>query len=70
VAAGGVVTLRVALDELVGVKDVARTLPRLLDRLESGDVPHLVITRRNEPRAVLLTLERYEALLEAEAGQR
>ena len=58
-------SLRVKLDELLPTKTAARTLPRALARLESGDAEHLVLTTRNQPRAVLITLERYEALLGA-----
>jgi PHD/YefM family antitoxin component YafN of YafNO toxin-antitoxin module len=57
------VSLRVKLDELLPTKTAARTLPQALARLESGDAEHLVLTTRNQPRAVLITLERYEALL-------
>ncbi len=60
--------LRVRLDEILATKEAARTLPRALERLDSGEAAHLVITRRNTPRAVLITLERYEALLQAEAA--
>lgn len=55
--------LRVALDELLPAKAAARELPQALDRLDRGDVEQLVITRRNEPRAVLVSVERYEELL-------
>lgn len=55
--------LRVRLDELLPAKAAARELPRALLRLESGEAEQLVITNRNEPRAVLITLARYEQLL-------
>jgi prevent-host-death family protein len=55
--------LRVGLDEILPSKEAARALPQVIDRLESGDAEHVVITRRNKPRAVLLTIERYEQLL-------
>jgi prevent-host-death family protein len=55
--------LRVRLDELLPAKTAARELPRALRRLETGEAEHLVITNRNEPRAVLITVERYEDLL-------
>ena len=55
--------LRVRLDELLPSKAAARELPRALRRLETGDADHLVITSRNEPRAVLITVRRYEELL-------
>jgi prevent-host-death family protein len=59
--------LRVRLDELLPAKTAARELPQALRRLESGEADQLVITNRNEPRAVLITLQRYEQLL---LGQR
>jgi prevent-host-death family protein len=55
--------LRIRLDELLPAKTAARELPRALRRLESGEAEQLVITNRNEPRAVLITVERYEQLL-------
>jgi hypothetical protein len=56
--------LRVKLDELLPTKTAARTLPQALGRLERGEAEQLVLTTRNEPRAVLITLDRYEELLE------
>ncbi|MCW3101164.1 MAG: hypothetical protein JWL77_6782 [Chthonomonadaceae bacterium] len=56
-------SLRVRLDELLPAKTAARELPRALQRLETGEADQLVITNRNEPRAVLITVERYEELL-------
>jgi prevent-host-death family protein len=58
-------SLRVRLDELLPAKTAARELPQALRRLESGDAQQLVITNRNEPRAVLITVARYEELLGA-----
>lgn len=58
-------SLRVRLDELLPAKTAARELPRALDRLKSGEADQLVITNRNEPRAVLITVARYEELLRA-----
>ena len=60
--------MRVRLDEIIATKEAARTLPSALERLDSGDADQLVITRRNTPRAVLITVECYEQLLEAEAS--
>lgn len=56
-------SLRVRLDELLPAKTAARELPRALQRLETGEAEQLVITNRNEPRAVLITVKRYEELL-------
>jgi PHD/YefM family antitoxin component YafN of YafNO toxin-antitoxin module len=58
--------IRVRLDELLPSKEAARELPRALDRLEGGQAEQLVITRRNEPRAVLITIDRYQQLLATE----
>ena len=55
--------LRVRLDELLPTKTAARTLSQALDRLESGDAEQLILTTRSQPRAVLITVERYEQLL-------
>lgn len=60
--------LRVGLDEILPSKEAARALPQVIDRLESGDAEHVVITRRNKPRAVLVTIERYEQLLSGGAA--
>ncbi len=62
--------LRVTLDELLPIKEAARALPRVLDRLERDEAEHFVITRRNKPLAVLVGLDRYQALLRAEAASR
>jgi hypothetical protein len=39
-----------------------RELHRLLDQLEQGDLEKVVLTQRNQMRAVLLTVERYTEL--------
>jgi PHD/YefM family antitoxin component YafN of YafNO toxin-antitoxin module len=57
--------LRICLDELLPAKTAARELPQALRRLEEGSAEQLVITNRSEPRAVLITVERYEMLLSA-----
>lgn len=62
-------TLRVALDELLPATSAARELPQALDRLERGEVEQLVITKRNEPRAALLSVDRYQELLLIEQAQ-
>lgn len=59
--------IRVRLDELLPSRAAARELPRALDRLEGGQAEQFVITRRNEPRAVLITVDRYQELLAGEA---
>jgi antitoxin (DNA-binding transcriptional repressor) of toxin-antitoxin stability system len=59
--------LRVALNELLPVKEAVRSLPQVLERLDRGEADLYVITRRNEPRAVLVPIGRYEQLLSHEA---
>lgn len=58
-------SLLVKLDQIVPAKEAARGLPRVLDRLDDPDVEQLVITTRNKPRAVLVSVERYEEMLRA-----
>jgi len=62
-----VADLRVTLNEILPIKEAARFLPRVLERLERDEAEHFVITRRNKPLAVLVGLDRYQALLDAEA---
>jgi prevent-host-death family protein len=62
-----VVEIRVALDELLPIKEAARTLPRAVDRLERAETTHFVITRRSRPSAVLVAVDRYRELLQIEA---
>jgi PHD/YefM family antitoxin component YafN of YafNO toxin-antitoxin module len=62
-----VTDLRVTLDEILPIKEAARILPRVLDRLERDEVEHFVITRRSKPMAVLVGLDRYQALLRSES---
>jgi PHD/YefM family antitoxin component YafN of YafNO toxin-antitoxin module len=57
----------VTLSEILPVKMAARTLPRALDQLEQEEAEHFLITRRSRPSAVLVTVDRYQALLRAEA---
>jgi PHD/YefM family antitoxin component YafN of YafNO toxin-antitoxin module len=57
---------RVRLDEIVPTKQAARALPKELERLERGEVDQLVLTTRNTPRAVLLTVERFDELIRSE----
>ena len=59
------VDLRVRLDELIPAKTAARQLPQVIERLQTGGAEHLVITRRNRPTAVLVSVERYQQLLQA-----
>ena len=55
-------SLRVTNAELATVREAMRELHRLLDQLEQGDLEKVVLTQRNQLRAVLLTLDRYTEL--------
>ena len=48
--------------ELATVREAMRELHRLLDQLEHGELDKVVLTQRNQMRAVLITLERYTEL--------
>ncbi|MGE5282004.1 MAG: type II toxin-antitoxin system prevent-host-death family antitoxin [Chloroflexota bacterium] len=55
--------LRVALDELLPIKEASRGLAQAVDRLERKEAEQLVITKRSKPSAVIVGVTRYEALL-------
>jgi hypothetical protein len=55
-------SVRVTNPELATVREAMRELHRLLDQLEQGDLEKVVLTQRNQMRAVLLTLDRYAEL--------
>ena len=55
-------SVRVTNAELATVREAMRELHRLLDRLEQGDLEKVVLTQRNQLRAVQLTLDRYTEL--------
>ncbi|MFL5864367.1 MAG: hypothetical protein ACJ780_26950, partial [Solirubrobacteraceae bacterium] len=59
--------LRVSNQELATVREAMRELGRLLDQLDEGELEKIVLTQRNQMRAVLITVERYSAL-ERDAG--
>ena len=48
--------------ELATVREATRELNRLLTQLEAGELEKVVLTQRNQMRAVLITLERYSQL--------
>ena len=54
--------LRVSNEELATVREAMRALGRLLDQLEEGQLEKVVLTQRNQMRAVLITVERYSEL--------
>ena len=55
-------SVRVSNDELATVREAMRELPRLLTAIEHGEVEKVVLTQRNQMRAVLITPERYSQL--------
>jgi PHD/YefM family antitoxin component YafN of YafNO toxin-antitoxin module len=55
-------SVRVTNAEFATVREAMRELHRLLDQLEQGELDKVVLTQRNQMRAVLLTLERYAEL--------
>jgi antitoxin (DNA-binding transcriptional repressor) of toxin-antitoxin stability system len=61
-------SIRVGNDELVTVREVMRQLPRLLDRLDAGEVDKLVVTQTNKLRAVIVSAERWAELERRAAG--
>jgi hypothetical protein len=61
-------SLLVANEELATVREAMRELNRML-ALERGELDKVVLTQRNQIRAVLVSLERYVEL-EQLAGER
>ena len=55
-------SVRVTNAEFATVREAMRELNRLLDQLDQGDLEKVVLTQRNQMRAVLLTIERYSEL--------
>ena len=56
--------------ELATVREAMRELPRLLADLDAGTIDKLVLTQRNQMRAVLVSVERYSALEQSGASSR
>jgi hypothetical protein len=54
--------VRITNAELATVREAMRELPRLLAELDAGTIEKLVLTQRNQMRAVLVTVERYSEL--------
>lgn len=59
---------KVRLDEILPTKQAARALPQELDRLERGEVEQLVLTTRSNPRAVIVSVNRFDELMRRESG--
>jgi hypothetical protein len=60
---------RVRFDEILPTKQAARTLPQELGRLERGEVDQLVLTTRNTPRAVIVSVDRFDQLTRDEQDE-
>ena len=54
--------VRVSNRELATVREAMRELHRLLNSLEHGELEKVVLTQKNQMRAVLITVERYSEL--------
>jgi PHD/YefM family antitoxin component YafN of YafNO toxin-antitoxin module len=55
-------SVRVSNHELATVREAMRELTRLLDALDHGELEKVVLTQRNQMRAVVVSLERYTEL--------
>jgi PHD/YefM family antitoxin component YafN of YafNO toxin-antitoxin module len=55
-------SVRISNPELATVREAMRQLNHLLTQLERGELEKIVLTQRNQMRAVLITLERYTEL--------
>jgi PHD/YefM family antitoxin component YafN of YafNO toxin-antitoxin module len=57
-------SLRVSNQEFATVREAMRELGRLLAALDRGELEKVVLTQRNQMRAVLITLEHYAELVQ------
>jgi PHD/YefM family antitoxin component YafN of YafNO toxin-antitoxin module len=55
-------SLRVSNHELATVREAMRELHRLLEALDDGQLEKVVLTQKNQMRAVLVSVERYAEL--------
>ena len=56
--------MQIRTEEIVSVTDIQRQAKDIFSRLASGDQDKFVVMRNNTLVAVMLTAERYEALLD------
>ncbi len=56
--------MQIRTEEIVSVTDIQRQAKDIFSRLASGDQDKFVVMRNNTLAAVMLTAERYEALLD------
>lgn len=54
--------LTVSNAELATVREAMRELHRLLEALDDGQLDKIVLTQKNQMRAVLISVERYSQL--------
>lgn len=54
--------MKVENGELVSARDLARTYATLMDQLASGEIEKVVVTKHGKMEAVLIPVDRYEAL--------
>jgi PHD/YefM family antitoxin component YafN of YafNO toxin-antitoxin module len=54
--------LRVGNHELATVREAMRELNRMVEALERGELEKVVLTQRNQMRAVVVSLERFSEL--------
>jgi PHD/YefM family antitoxin component YafN of YafNO toxin-antitoxin module len=57
--------IRVRNDELRTIREAMRELNRMIDELETGALRKLVLTQRNQMRAVVLSAECFSELQQA-----
>lgn len=57
-----ITSVHVSNPELATVREAMRELHRLLTALEQGRLEKVVLTQKNQMRAVLITLDRYNQL--------
>jgi PHD/YefM family antitoxin component YafN of YafNO toxin-antitoxin module len=62
-------TLRVRNEELRTVREAMRDFATMIGELEGGGVEKLVITQRNQMRAVVVSVERWSELERALEGR-
>jgi PHD/YefM family antitoxin component YafN of YafNO toxin-antitoxin module len=61
-------SIRIRTDELRTVREAMRDFGSLLTELEAGEVEKLVLTQRNQMRAVLVSVERWSEVEKALLG--
>ena len=62
--------VEISNDELRTVRDAMRELHRMVDALGRGDLEKVVLTHRNQMRAVVLSVEEYARLRQVETDDR